>query len=76
MCTVESRYNEPLYNEVIYINQIVGTLNDISHVFATPASSTEQCCTEADATFRKRLRRAKFGRDWKGVPRGFCFQLT
>ena len=53
MCTEKSRYNEPLYNEVIYINQIVGTLNDISHVFATPPSSTEQCCTEADAIFRK-----------------------
>ena len=53
MCIVESRYNEPLYNEVIYINQIVGTLDDISHVFATPASSTERCCTEADAIFRK-----------------------
>ena len=35
------------------VRQIVGTLNDISHVFARPASSTEQCCTEADAIFRK-----------------------
>ena len=34
-------------------DQIVWTLNDISRVFARPASSTEQCFTEADAIFRK-----------------------
>ena len=129
MCTMELRYNEPLYNEVLgttndflqpskskiikkefrknetsikqthfpspfklftnsrlckwalvaqvclktlYLwignpcDKIVGTLNDISHVFATLTSSNEQCCTEADAIFRKWIKRAKFGRDWKG----------